>query len=285
MTHLGLWVDDRPDLVLSGGYLETVKGLGISTVAVMVETSRHGFDPFWHMGVTTGQEVGAVNEIGQIQELSAACLELDLELVITVWPTTDPDDMGDMCDFLGEALTYGAAGVEVDLEGNWLRRGGYASMQSASRDLLVSLYTITGMADARIELTTHTGHRELSHRARVTPHVHRLIPQAYSVRNRLGRTMPWGGKYGPEKAQRFAIGRTKRIPGCPPLSMGLAAWSQRWPDPHRPGETLEIAAMASALDEALTCDPIEVRYWSSKFVVGSRKNGYSAEFIGALEIS
>ena len=40
--------------------------------------------------------------------------------------------------------------------------------------------------------------------------------------------------------------------------------------------------MRVAYDAALQYDPVEVRFWSSKWILGIRSNGYASRFIKSL---
>jgi hypothetical protein len=81
--------------------------------------------------------------------------------------------------------------------------------------------------------------------------------------------------------QKLTMDKAKTVPGVgtpsgPRLSCGLAAYDQVWPG--KSGE----AAMQAAWDAAMQHNPIEIRYWSSKWVFGSRRNGYASRFLRSL---
>lgn len=258
MTTLGLWISHPPGHVLAPGYLEQVRELGVRTVAVMVDTMVPGWDPQW-----TDR---------QVHHLAARCLQRDLELIITCWP--DPSEAGidRMIVDIDRWCRYGAAGVEVDIEGGWYVRDGgrrrlHPRYDAASAYLVTRLREIAGARQVRTELTTHTGHREITVRAQVTPHVHRLALQLYSVYRSHGVTYAWDHpSRGPGRAQRRGVQLARRVPEVAServrLTAGLAAWGQSWP-----GHSLR-EAVSTALAAALEAHPVEVRYWDSRAVLG-----------------
>lgn len=93
--------------------------------------------------------------------------------------------------------------------------------------------------------------------------------------------MDWVGIYGPGGMQRLTLDRALAVPGVgnpngPIVSCGLAAYDQVWPG--KPGEE----AMHAAYKAACTFTPFEIRFWSSKWVLGGQMNGYASRFIKSL---
>lgn len=265
--HLGLWLDDPPKVVLREVYFDQLVALGVRVVAVMIDTSRRGWDPKW--------------SVGQLNELRQLALSRDIEVVLTCWPEPDPEDIDAMVKDLPRLLVAaGASALEIDTERNWRhdrvrnvrRQVGRSSLDLAGDHLVAGLSRVRAQLDVRLELTTFTSHTENGRSADVAPHMDRLVPQAYSVRERNGKLIPWSHSYGPGGMQRFTIDRTLLIEG-PKLSVGLAAYDQAWPG-HTAHEAMEIAWLA-----ALAYDPMEIRFWSSKWVLGVRANGYAADFL------
>lgn len=262
-TPIGLWIDCPPPAVCQPIYWEALARLGIDCAAVMVESSRAGWTPTW----TTEQLAAAIR----------LAMERDIEVVVTVWPEPREDDLSACLTALDGWAQLGVVGVEVDLEGQWMasRLRGYPTMAAAADALVSGLRAIRERHDVRVEVTTHTGHGECGPHALVSPHVDRVIPQLYSTRRDWRqRAVEWTGPMGPGRRQREWLGRQERPglaiprlgqPAGPLLSVGLAAWSQVWP-----GHTV-AEAMGAAYDAALHVDPAEVRWWSSKWVVGSRR--------------
>lgn len=247
---LGVWVDTTPEAALVE--LAELPGLGISTIALMVESSREGWDPSW--------------TLDQVARACDRARSLDLEVVLTTWPEPRRGHIEEMAAWLGRACALGVAGLEVDVEHNWRRGeldGSIASLPEAASLLLLRLRGLAGAHDLRLELTTHTGHQESSPSALVAPHVDRVVAQAYSIRERPGgEIVAWDDRrLGPGQHQTWAAADARTAPGVGSgvdLSLGLALWSQRWPG-HSPQEALDVAFRA-----ALAEHPAEIRLWSLK---------------------
>ncbi|MEE8584549.1 MAG: hypothetical protein V3T83_06815 [Acidobacteriota bacterium] len=89
-------------------------------------------------------------------------------------------------------------------------------------------------------------------------------------------THPWGARLGPGDMQRLGIGLARRV-GGPQIACGLAAYHQdRYPD-HSADE-----AMQTALDAVAASGVEEIRYWSSKWIIGGVQNDYSKAFLGKM---
>lgn len=185
----------------------------------------------------------------------------------------------------------GAAGLEFDAEGNWLpaKVKGFANIDKAGDELVKVFERVSVAYDVRTELTTYPFHTENSKTADVAPHADRLLPQAYSVRNRKNKDgsnllIDWNGTYGPVGMQKLTLDRAMQVPGVgttagPLISCGLAAYDQSgWP-----GKTGE-QAMRAAYDAACAYEPVEIRFWSAKWIFGilSKKNAYASKFIKSL---
>lgn len=265
----GLWIDDAPKLVMSTEYLDRFREHGFGTAAVMLETADAGFDPKW--------------STAEIAKLGEALRTHDVELVLTVWPEPRVEYLAQLVEKLPAILrASGAAALEFDAESNWHRKKlvGFKNLGEAS-DALVKVVRSFRELDVRSELTTFTMHGENSRNADLADDVDRVYPQGYSVRNRSdaeGRPfqVPWEHEYGPGKMQRLTFDRALAVPkknGRPIVCCGLAAYDQEgWPG-HTPGE-----AMTVAYREALRYQPKEVRWWSSKWVIGARRRPYASRF-------
>lgn len=270
---LGLWIDDAPSVVLGKTYLPRFIELGFRTAAVMVESMSSGFDPKYSRA--------------HLEALGERCRELDIELVLTVWPEPRAVYLAEMVERLPPLLkASGAAALEFDTESNWIpkRLQGFRSMEEASEGLLQVVRKFWDL-DIRSELTTFPMHAENGRSAVLADDVDRILPQAYSVRNRRDNAgkpiqIAWGDTFGPGGMQRFTLDRALQVPrkpnGKPRLSVGLAAYDQRWPG--RSGEL----AMRTAYEAALEYDPVEVRWWSSKWVIGAKRLSYTAPFFRNL---
>lgn len=258
--QVGLWIDDPPRRVTTADYIDMLARLGVHTAAIMVTRQN---------GVATWNA----------RQLAAAARMLQdrgIETVLTAWPTPDRGQIDTLCRTLGELAAVSQSGaLEVDLEGNWMgnRRRGFASMQEAGRYLIERLRSLAEPLGARLELTSYPYHTEFSARAAVAPLVDAVVPQAYSVRRRGKEAIGWSDRFGPGRMQALALQRARAV--NPNVICGLAAYAQQWPG-HTGEEAMGLAWQAVA---AAGCET--VRYWSSKWVLGSqaRANGYARRFL------
>lgn len=272
--QLGIWIDDPVKDVVTAEYWDTLVDHGFSTAALMLEGMGKGFDPNYDVKV--------------LERIRGLAHTRGVEIVLTVWPEPSLQYLQEFEARIGPMLkASGAAGLEFDCEGNWLpiKVKGFANLDSAG-DKLVDVFTrVCQPLDVRTEVTTYPYHTENSKTADVAPHADRLLPQAYSVRNRDSGGKPvdikWDDTMGPGKAQKLTLDRALLVPGVgkpsgPLVSCGLAAYDQSWP-----GKFPEDA-MRAAYDAAVKYNPLEIRYWSSKWVFGVRENGYASRFIKSL---
>lgn len=275
MQH-GLWIDCAPRTVMTEDYLRRFHALGFRTGAVMLESITQGFDPKWKLA-----------ELGKLGEMFR---KLDIELVLTVWPEPNVNYVNELRTKLPALLkASGAAALESDAEGNYIRKKlvGYRTMNDASNAFVEVLREAALEQDVRSELTTFTMHEENGAKATLADDVDRVLGQAYSVRNRNGAdgkpfSVPWDHQYGPGAMQRLTLGRSMQIPkknGKPNVSCGLAAYDQEWPG-HKGDEAMDVAYQA-----ALKFNPKEIRWWSSKWVVGHLARPYAVRFFERLALA
>lgn len=271
MTIKGIWIDDPVKDVLKPEFWEKMVEHDLSVGAIMVERLGGSFD-----------EIYSNDTLSKVRDLA---FKKDIELVLTVWPEPTKVWMAEFEKKMPDMLkAAGASGLEFDLEGNWLRKevSGFASLDAAGDEFVKVFERVTSALDVRTEVTTYPFHVENSKTADVAPHADRLLPQAYSVcRRDPGGDVDWDGPYGPGAMQRLTMDRAKQVPGVgsalgPLLSCGLAAYEQTFKG-HAPEEAMQVA-----WDAALKYAPIEIRFWSSKWVFGIRKNGYASKFLKSL---
>lgn len=281
MASLGLWLDDPIKRILSRSYFAELAAMRIHTLALMVDTSRKGWDPKWRQST--------------LRELNDLVTENGMELILTVWPDPVSDYLKAMEEGIDELLeAVPATGVEYDTEFNWTKRrvkgfkpqrrhGRRQSALDVAGDELVALTARLKAKHPQIrsELTTFTSHTENGRAADVAPHMDRLMPQAYSVRERTRKgkdwNVPWTHTYGPGRMQRFTLDRTLLADGDQAeMGCGLAAYDQKWPGRDA------ADAMGAAYEAAMAYDVVEIRYWSSKWILGVRDNKYAAEFLKDL---
>lgn len=268
-TRIGIWVDDPLSDVLKPAFWDKIVDHKIKTVALMLEPIGGRFDPRY--------------QIDQLYRFRTYAMKADVEVVLTVWPEPDIEYMAsfeaNIEDYL---IAAGASALEFDAEGNWLPKKvrGFKNLDKAGDRLVELVKKLSTTIDCRSELTTYPYHVENSRENDVASHMHRVLPQAYSVRNRTNGQIPWNSKYGPGGMQRLTLDRASALVKASgrdvKLACGLAAYDQSWPG-HRPEKAMEIAFAA-----ALEYRPVEIRFWSSKWVFGIRKNGYASRFLKSL---
>jgi hypothetical protein len=275
-VSLGLWVDDPKNMVLNEGYFRTLDDLGIDLVAIMIDQSDRAWKTTW-----TEKDV---EKALRLADDSAK------EVVLTTWPWPCPNLIDAMATDMAKLINVGPiAGWEVDLEFNWKpsRVNGFVDIDKAGDYLVRKMTDVQKNTQVRLELTSFTSHTENGRAADVSPHMNRVLAQAYSIRERdagNGRKIQigWDHIYGPGHMQKMTLDRTMLIPdlgvdaGDLEFGCGLAAWSQEWP-----GHTAQ-EAMKVALDKALEYPIVDIRYWSSKHVLGVQKNKFAFDFIKSL---
>jgi hypothetical protein len=261
--RLGLWVDDVPSTVLSKTYFDNLEALGFSTLAIMVHGTTAAGDPTWRPRWNSEQ----------LAELRALAEPRKMSLVITTWPVPDSQLLAAFAQELPPLLSAARpVALEIDTEGNWLskRLHGYANMKEAALELVATLRTIASETGAKLELTTYPYHAENSSKAQIAPYMDRLFPQAYSVGSRTNMpSVEWGGPLGPGQLQHLSAERARTVKPVvldqPKLAMGLAAYDQKFAG-HDQKDALTLA-----LQTAIDLGVAEVRYWSSKWVVGENR--------------
>jgi hypothetical protein len=271
---LGLWIDDSATLALSDDYLDKFRSLGFTRAAIMLETIGANFDPKWAPS--------------QLALAKAKFAQRGIELVLTIWPEPRVEYLASLIERLPKLLEVsGAKALEFDAEGNYTKKKmvGFRSMDEASAALARVVEKFRTDFGVRVELTTLPMHGENSKNATLAPQCDVIIPQAYSVKTRKdvnGRVIeiPWEGHpHSPREMQRLTLKRANTVPkknGRPTVACGLAAYDQSWPGHNG------IEAMRVAYEEALTFEPSEVRWWSSKWVLGARRNHYAERFFQEL---
>lgn len=273
MITKGVWIDDPPRDVITKAFWDKLPEHGIKTAALMLEGYGDGFDPSY--------------TVETLEKIKALALERDIEVVLTTWPEPTTAYMEQFRAKIGRMLAAsGAAGLEFDCEGNWLgdraRGGGYPSLDVAGDHLVELVMETSKKYDVRSECTTYPFHVENSRTSDVAPHMDRLLPQAYSVRKRTSGDIAWDSPYGPGGMQRLTLDRAKQVLGVgttagPLISCGLAAYDQTgWPG-HTPEEAMRVA-----YDAAKAYEPIELRFWSSKWIFGFKSNGYASRFLKSV---
>jgi len=277
---LGAWLDDPPSLVLERGYLDAIRALPLSHLAVMLDGPRPGLsDARWSPA--------------QLQQLARALP--DHELVLTAWGAPQRQAIDELAARLPSLILAAMpSAIEIDAEpiGEWAPAGveGYrdeggdkGALDEAADALAEVLVALDVLA---FEVTTFPGAsrhvrsllRALSRRASAEAAV-RLVLQVYSVRTRGSSSAPtlieWHGALGPERLPREAITRARREHPGVEIVAGLAAYDQRWPG-HAPAEAMH-AAVASAAGTGVR----RARWWSAKHLVRLAARRYSA---AALEL-
>lgn len=278
---LGAWIDDPPRLVLESAYLDALRALPLSHLAVMVDGPRPGLsDARW-----------TPRQLAQLRRAMP-----DHELVLTTWWAAQRRAIDELAVRLPELLdALETRTVEGDTEpvGEWAPRavegyrdeGGDPGALDEAADALAEV--LVGLELDAIEVTTFPGAlrhvrsliRALS-RYMAPDQALRLVLQLYAVRSRGSSTAPtlveWDGALGPERLPREAITRARRDHPGVEICAGLAAYDQRWPG-HAPAEAMHVA-----LTSAAGTGVRRVRWWSTKHLVRLAARSYSAPAIELL---
>ena len=265
---LELWVDDGRKFIFSSGYWDQIQSLGFTAAAIMVESSKLGWDSKF-----------SYRDMAKIGKMAD---ERGIEIILTTWPNPNPKHILDLEDeIVPMLLESGAVALEADLEFNWKKNlvVGFEDYDRAGDFLVDTFDRIQAATDVELEVTTFPYHRENLSSADVTPHVDRAIVQAYSVRNRNNKDIPWDHQYGPSKMVAHTLDRTVRVEGVKEglvqVGVGLAAYDQTWPD-HHPHEAMKLAwDSVAAYDKVVAT---KRRYWSSKHILGFRRKEYAFTF-------
>jgi len=267
MTRKGIWIDDPPSMVLTAQYWDHFPEHGLTTAGIMLESIGNGFNPMY---TTT-----------DLQTIRGLAFSRDVELALTLWPEPSKKYLDDMEAHISAYITAsGCAALEFDTEGNWLpsRVSGFATLHLASDYLAAIMQRLRVKHNIRVELTTFSAHTENGPHADLATHVDRLLPQAYSVANRTDTAeVLWGTKLAPGNMQKYTLDLAKQVKGTHKLCCGLAAYDQTFA-----GHTAQ-EAMQLAYNTAVSYGVEEVRFWSSKWVFGVKKNGYSSNFLKSIK--
>jgi hypothetical protein len=271
MTTRGLWIDSPPAEVRKQDFWTRMRDTGFTTGAVMIESVTAGFDPKY--------------TLLELEQLGKCARKVDMELVLTIWVEPNPAYVKDLLVKMPAIqIASGCAAIEGDVESNFTRKRlrGYPSLDAASEAAVDAIRA--HRQDVRIEGTTFTEHAENSKNSEFIARCDRSMNQGYSVRNRRDSQgndfkVPWEGTMGPGLMQRRTFERARQIPqtnGKPKLGCGLAAYDQSWP-----GHTID-EAMRLALNTALEYDPVECRWWSSKWLWGPNARPETLAFFRSL---
>ncbi len=276
MTLFSTWVDSPPHEVLVPSWWAAYRALGFGAAAVMVESHDEGLDLRW--------------SDDQLAHAGVLARAADVELALTYWPEPSRTWLATWERHApAVAAMCGATAIDADAEGNWspARLEGFDDLGEAAVELNGIFRGWARKLDVRLDFTTFPFHAENGPRARLAPLADRIYGQAYAVRNRKDGTgqpflVDWDDKLGPHLMPHTTLERSLLVPGVgtpagPLLCCGLAAYDQAgWPG-HTAAE-----AMKAALDSALTFHPFEIRWWSSKHILGPRANAYTAPFFRSL---
>lgn len=270
---LGVWIDDPPEIVLSGTYLARLLGEApISEVAVMLDGPHPGLsDQRWDW-----------RELERLRKR----LPPHVRRILTAWiapKASAVDELAGAVPRLIEAL--GAHGFELDAEpaGGWREAQvrGYLDANRDRRrldDAAAAIGDFMAALDVEdLEVTTFPGAlravavlvEEIARRARPDQRV-RYLSQDYAVRHRGSKSAPilveWASALGPLRLPLEARAKARAtLPASVVLGTGLAAYDHSFPQ----GDALEKSVEVARADGADL-----FRIWSGKWI--ARKPGASA---------
>lgn len=272
---LELWIDDHPSVVRDPGYWARLREVGVMTAAIMVDTTRVGFD--------------RVYPIRDLECITQLARDADIAPVATCWPEPDMEKIDRAAQALDVVLALGFVALEGDVEGQWKegRVRGFTTLDGAAAYLAGRWRELAAKHDLRLELTTHTGHREASKNAFLARLLDRNYYQLYSTESDWeGKKVAFDGPRGPGRLQReFLEDVVEYLPelqkGTVQLAAGFALYDQLWPG-HTVEEALELAV--EPLCHAYGDPPVRVmacRGWSSKWLLGVRSSSATQRAVAA----
>jgi hypothetical protein len=271
--ELGVWCDCLAKNVLKKKYFRKLKSLNIKTLALMINESN-----------TNEENVPFLLRWKKSELKKAANLaeEFDIKLVYTFWPRPDKDLIDEIFIFLKNNADFRKLkAIEVDTEGNWDVKflKGFKDMILASRYLNRMLNDFC-KNKLRKELTTFPAHKENCGEAQLSKYMDALFPQAYSVRNRKNHLISISNRLAPGNLQEWALSRAELVPGFENklLGCGLALYGQYGFEDLIPEDAVYLAART-----AVVLGARELRFWSSKHLLGEKANNYSENFFKSLK--
>jgi hypothetical protein len=263
---VGVWVDDEFTKI-DAAFAERLLATGITEACLMTnKMNAHRSAEPWKLRAPETTIVRAARTLR----------EAGIEVVLTCWPRPSKTQIATLVEDMAPLMRdTKAVGLEVDAEANWTFRflEGFTTMGHAAEHLAEQLRVAA--QGARVEMTTFALHRENSKDAELAPLVNAIFPQAYSVNERDGKEIPWDHPFGPGNMQEVTLEHARKT-GCATVGLGLAAYEQSWP-----GHTIE-EAMHVALERARSLGVEHVRYWSSKWIVGTRAQAAARKAITAF---
>lgn len=276
----GLYIDDRPKLATTERYIERVVAIGYDHACIMLD----GPGDQLHDVKWSESQLRLFCELtSQLQRTGRP-----FSRVLTIWAEPTREYIRQLREKLPTLVrAAGATALELDLEGGWdprrAREGGFASIHDAGLALVDAIReTLEG---TRLEIVTWRA--RWSAVKAILPHARRVTAMIYPRRHRevRGQTIEIASddkRQGP----RFMVGLELDLligklealapPLRPELSAALPAWDQTWPD-LTPLQAMRLER-AQAVDRGVTT----LRDWSSKWILGVRKNTYAARALAEL---
>jgi hypothetical protein len=261
----GLYIDDSPALAATPAYVRRVAAIGLDHVAVMLDGPRRGMDDVrW-----------SERHLARFADLAG---DLGVARVATLWPEPTRAWVGQLRERLPAILeALATRTLELDVEGvNWTtkRLDGFESLDEAAAAVVDAALD----AGATIEVVSWLA--RLGSARGFLPHVARLVLMTYPRRHRplggLNVAVPYDGPFGP-KLVGAHLDRARVLLGPSiELASALPAWGQQWPG------VPPLAAMRATHSAAVDRGVRVIREWSSKFVIGKRKNSYAERVLTQL---
>jgi hypothetical protein len=200
---VGAWIDDPVHDAKKEAFADHLVRMGVQRAALMINKSNTRPDNTPWALRWDREDIEAVAKLYNSK---------GIECVATCWPRPSKN----MIDAMMEDMVWiipllGSYVFEVDTEGNWDPDflSGFKNMKEASEYLAARMREVVG-EDGELELTTFTYHVENSKNAKLAPLMDRLLPQAYSVRNRGNEKIGWNDSLGPGRHQTLAVNRAKQ---------------------------------------------------------------------------
>lgn len=270
LVEIGCWVDDALHSI-DDKYIKKLKDANINSVCIMTNKSNtRKQDKPWELRTSKEEFI----RLGNLFKNNG------FMVTFTCWPQPNKNQIDMLVKDMEEIVSSTSSELEIDSETNWDKKflgGGFKTMKEAADYLNSEFAKIKLKHGTILSLTSYVYHSEFSDKALLSPHMDKLFCQAYSVHKRDTGDVGFNDSLGPSKIQQTSYDRSVKTKTKGIIAMGLPAYDQKFPNYS------EDQAMRTALDKCVSLGIKHVRYWSSKFIIGGQKNGYSETFLKTLK--
>lgn len=264
--ELEIWWDDDPAYTIkhTDKLIAQLKKLNVGRVALMMDRSEPDAAglPVWRW------------KDSQLIAWTSALKRAQIGVTLTCWPRPTPQYLNAQHEGLARYLELidVRVRIEADLEGQWRPRHleGFEDLDVAGAHLIA---LVDDLDHDGFEVTSYVEHGEFGSSPTAAHKADSLYPQAYSRFKKGDPSYQEGATYGPGGMQNRAINRAEKIEG-PVVCCALAAFDQTGFLTLTTNEAMLIP-IRTIVSRGIKI----VRYWSSKWIIGARKNDYAYSFL------